>query len=123
MSENTTNFLTPNNNAGFSTQHLEKMNKSLNFLVESLEIGRNNSLMFISWVEKDIDDLLNRKIYHLSDSQVGAEIRALVMRKREYLQRLEAQESSIAAAKRELYEVDSELNSRIQSVLNRKENG
>lgn len=123
MSENTTTFLTPNNNASFSTEHLDKMHKSLNFLIESLEMGRNNSLMFISWVEKDINDLLNRKIDQLSDSQVGAEIRALVMRKREYLQRLEEQESSIAAAKRELYEVDSELNSRIQSVLNRKENG
>lgn len=121
MSENTTTFLTPNNNAGFSTEHLDKMHKSLNFLIESLEMGRNNSLMFISWVEKDVNDLLNRKIDELSDSQVGAEIRALVMRKREYVQRLEEQTSSITAAKRELEEVDKELSSRIMATLNRKD--
>lgn len=121
MSDNTAIFLTPNNNAGFSTEHLDKMYKSLNFLIESLEMGRNNTLMFISWIEKDINDLLNRKIDELSDSQVGAEIRALVMRKREYLKRLDEQTSSIAAAKRELEEVNKELSSRILIVMNRKD--
>lgn len=121
MSETTHSFLTPNENAGFSTQHLEDMNKSLNFLIESIEIGRNNTLMYISWIDKDIKHLLEYKIDQLSDTQVGGEVRSLTMRKREYLQRLDEQDTSIMAAKRELHEVDKELASRFQAVMNRKD--
>lgn len=121
MSETTPLFLTPNANANFSTEHLDKMYNSLNFLIESIEMGRNNTLMFISWIDKDIDDLLNRKLDQLTDIQVGAEIRALAMRKREYLERRKEQDLSIVAAQRELEEVHKELNSRIQMALSRED--
>lgn len=121
MLETTPLFLTPNDNAGFSTEHLDKIHKSLNFLIESLEMGRNNTLMYISWVEKDIDDLLNRKLEQLTDIQVGAEIRALVMRKKEYSQKLQEQTSNILATKHQLEEVSKELNSRIQMTLTRED--
>lgn len=121
MLEATSLFLTPNDNAGFSSEHLDKMYNALNLLIDSLEIGRNNTLMYISWVEKDIEDLLNRKLEQLTDIQAGAEIRALVMRKKEYSQKLQEQTSNILATKHQLEEVSKELSSRILMTLERED--